>query len=44
MSRSPSWGAWIETFVIVILSPFDYVAPPRGERGLKPSSNYASHT
>ena len=35
ISRSPSWGAWIEIF-----STFDHllkiaVAPPRGERGLK---------
>ena len=35
-SRSPSWGAWIETRQLVSNSKKDRkVAPPRGERGLK---------
>ena len=33
--RSPSWGAWIETFDVIVLSSVKKVAPPRGERGLK---------
>ena len=35
-SRSPSWGAWIETSLIwqeIFIK--NIVAPPRGERGLK---------
>ena len=34
-SRSPSWGAWIETYVPYFSPPYLKVAPPRGERGLK---------
>ena len=33
--RSPSWGAWIETFSTIAAYPPNIVAPPRGERGLK---------
>ena len=33
--RSPSWGAWIETRRYTQAAPFQTVAPPRGERGLK---------
>ena len=35
-SRSPSWGAWIETSLVwreIFIK--NIVAPPRGERGLK---------
>ena len=33
--RSPSWGAWIETCLIILNACTKFVAPPRGERGLK---------
>ena len=36
--RSPSWGAWIETIRIFGRTLPIMVAPPRGERGLKPCS------
>ena len=35
LGRSPSWGAWIETFGRAISHQTNTVAPPRGERGLK---------
>ena len=35
-SRSPSWGAWIEIFLLRRCGRvLAVVAPPRGERGLK---------
>ena len=34
-SRSPSWGAWIEIPSKVFEGIGEFVAPPRGERGLK---------
>ena len=34
-SRSPSWGAWIETGIVRQSRLPGLVAPPRGERGLK---------
>ena len=37
--RSPSWGAWIETFGAYLLNISKRVAPPRGERGLKPDTH-----
>ena len=37
MSRSPPWGAWIETTSPVSRICRAVVAPPRGERGLKPN-------
>ena len=33
--RSPSWGAWIEIFMAATSAVRFFVAPPRGERGLK---------
>ena len=33
--RSPSWGAWIEIPSKVFEGIGEFVAPPRGERGLK---------
>ena len=36
-SRSPSWGAWIETRTGSAATTSARVAPPRGERGLKPA-------
>ena len=35
LSRSPSWGAWIETPISCNDDDSERVAPPRGERGLK---------
>ena len=35
LGRSPSWGAWIETFTPLKNRLLAIVAPPRGERGLK---------
>ncbi len=33
--RSPSWGAWIEMYILDLPLSTSFVAPPRGERGLK---------
>ena len=38
LSRSPSWGAWIETALLLATQIARLVAPPRGERGLKHSA------
>ena len=43
-SRSPSWGAWIETLPHAPRSCPLWVAPPRGERGLKPAASLRSRT
>ena len=39
--RSPSWGAWIEINAAAYPVQTTFVAPPRGERGLKYTILYA---